>query len=290
MGLTDVMNRVKFGVIENRVPIMRYSGDALIVVALGTAILGTVKACKSYDKEHNKLLEVKNKYELEEVGKKEVAIGYVKFWASIGKYYIVPAATMIGAFCLHAGAFNQLKAENAMLSSTLSTTIASLESYRERVRAKVGEEEEFKIFNDIHDEEHEVVEEMDPETGKPLHTTAKEEVSGDNTLIYTKGNGSTQTQLFQIKSLENYYNTLLESRKYGIVTKNEVIEALGGAPRGGKEYCLGAKYNPSIIHRIIIQTRVIKQDCGLDSAYHPVYKEVIACEIKGLDDDVSQLI
>lgn len=289
MAISDIFGRIKYGVIENRVPIMRYSADAMFVVTVGAAIFGTVKAAKAYEAPHDKLLEVKEKYKIEEATKKDVAKAYGKLWVSVGKYYIIPASTMIGAFLLYSGAFNQLTAENAMLSSTLSTTIATLEGYRERVRAKVGEDEEFKIFNGIEEEEHEAVT-TDPETGKPLYVTEKEEVSTDDTLVFTRGCGSTETQLMQVREIENRFNVLLETRKYGIVTKNEVIEALGGKPKGGKEFCLGAKYNKAIIHKIIIQTRVIKENCGLNDAYQPIYKDVIACEIKGLDDDVSQLI
>ena len=93
-----------------------------------------------------------------------------------------------------------------------------------------------------------------------------------------------------IQNIENRFNTLLESRRYSFVTKNEVIEALGGKPVGGPAFCLGAVYNPAFIHRIIIQTKVIKKNMGMDDAYKPIYTDVIACEIKGLDDDISKLI
>lgn len=285
--MNDILGGVRQKMVVHQNELMFAGGTIMGVITVGSAIFATVKAMKEYKTAHDKLISVK---ENEESTKKDVAVGYVKFFVSVGKYYIIPVGTGVASFVLHLGAFNHLRAQNASLSATLTSTISTLEGYRERVARKYGEEEEYNLFNDIHTEEHEVIT-TDEETGKPLYITETENVAGDDTLIFTSGaTGNTATDLVFIKNIENRFNTLLESRKYGIVTKNEVIEALGGKPKGGKSFCLGAVYNKAIIHKIIIQTKVIQQNLGMDDAYKPIYKEVIACEIKGLDDDISQLI
>lgn len=287
MGMNDILSGVRTSMVRNRNEIMFAGGTAFSILTVGGLIYATVKAVKAYEPAHDKLLEIKEDPEAE---KKDVATGYIKFWVSVGKYYIIPVGTGVASFTLYLGAFNHLRAQNASLSATLTSTISTLEGYRERVRNKYGEDEEYRLFNDIQDEEHEVIT-TDPETGKPLYITEKEEVKGEETLIYEGSvTGTTDTNLFAIQNIENRFNTLLETRRSRFVTKNEVIEALGGKPKGGNEFCLGAVYDPSITHKIIIKTRVIKENCGLDDAYKPIYKDVIACELQGLDDNIADLI
>lgn len=287
MGMNDIFGSIKYGVATHQNEIMFTGGTICGVLTIAGTVWATVKAMKEYNSEkRERYLQVK---ENEESTKKEVVLATGKYWVSVTKYYLVPVGTGIASFTLFLGAFNHLKAQNASLSATLASTISSFEGYRERVKNRYGEEEEYKIYNDIHDEEHEVI--VDDESGKPLYIQQKEDVAGEDTLIFTEGaTGNLEFDLLSIKNIENYYNTLLESRKYSFVTKNEVIKALGGKPKGGPAFCLGAVYNPAIIHRIIIQTKVIKQNLGMDDAYKPIYNDVIACEIKGLDDDISQLI
>lgn len=287
MSMNDIFGGIKNFAKVNQNEIMFTGGTIAGLATIGLTAWATYKAIKEYNSEkRNKYLEVVDN---EDSTKKEVVLATGKYWVSVTKYYIIPVGTSIASFTLFLGAFNHLKAQNASLSATLTSTISAFEGYRERVKDRYGEDVEYKIYNDIHDEEHEVI--TDDESGKPLYLSQKENVAGENTLIFTNGaTGNVSTDLLMIRNIENRFNAVLESRKYGFVTKNEVIEALGGKPMGGPAFCLGAVYNPAYIHRIIIQTKVIKQNVGMDDAYKPIYNEVISCEIKGLDDDISKLI
>lgn len=287
MSMNDIFGSMKGFCKVNQNEIMFTGGTIAGLATIGLTAWATYKAIKEYNSEkRGKYLKVVND---EDTTKKEVVLATGKYWVSVTKYYIIPVGTAAASFTLFLGAFNHLKAQNASLSATLTSTVSAFEGYRQRVKERYGEETEYKIYNDIHDEEHEVI--TDDESGKPLYINQKEDVSGDNTLIFTNGaTGNTSTDLLMIQNIENRFNTLLESRRYAFVTKNEVIEALGGKPLGGPAFCLGAVYNPAYIHRIIIQTKVIKKNMGMDDAYKPIYTDVIACEIKGLDDDISKLI
>ena len=119
---------------DHKTDILTYGGIGLMTASTITACIGT-----------KKLIEEKEEIEQEDELVKRV-------WAR-SKHFVAATGFWVGgAYCIHKS-HGMLKAENAMLTNTISSMAAGTLAYRNRWKDKVGEEEEEKIFLDEKTEE-----------------------------------------------------------------------------------------------------------------------------------------
>lgn len=123
--------------------------------------------------------------------------------------------------------------EITTLAAALSTSEGILKDYRGRVRNKLGEEEEFKLFNGIEDVE--TVEQMTDSKGKERDVKSKKAVGpenfGKNVFVrYFNDSSEYKTyadefNIYKINALQEYSNHKL--RAQGFLLLNDVLEPLG---------------------------------------------------------------
>jgi len=88
--------------------------------------------------------------------KRDTLFVYTRSTYDIVKLY-APAVIVGGvAIALLTGSHIQLSRRNASLMAAYGAVQAAYESYRERVRAEIGEEKELDIYRGVYDEKHEV--------------------------------------------------------------------------------------------------------------------------------------
>lgn len=119
-----------------------------------------IESIKSDLKDDNK---IQNKEIDVKAGKKQLALTYGKAALKVTALYLPSALFFASSVCCILGSHKIMKTRNLALAAACTTLEKSYEAYRNRVKAKLGEEVEEKIYKDIYKEEQEVV---DPVTGK----------------------------------------------------------------------------------------------------------------------------
>ena len=184
--------------------------------------------------------------------KKELTSTYLKAGLQIAKLYLPSVLCFgTGVTCMF-GSHKILKGRNLALAAAYTTLENTYNAYRQRVKDKVGEEVEDKIFKDIREEKVEVV---DSKTGETK--TVVKEVPHANTdkawdVLYDEGNvGWERDAVLNFRFLitqQAYLNEKL--RRQGYLFLSDVYDALGfdvemlGAEKARASHILGWIYDP----------------------------------------------
>ena len=149
--------------------IVKHGPTALVVGGIVTVIGGTVLACKK-SVQMKKIVD-DTKEEIEDTGSKLTAVNpedpeytdkdckkemrkiYTRAAVSTVKIYALPAGIIVAGCGMILGGHNILRKRYSALSAAYVTLSSGFEAYRARVRDKIGEEEEYKIYHNIETEE-----------------------------------------------------------------------------------------------------------------------------------------
>lgn len=177
-SLTKAFYKFKFWNIKHSPEILLGVSIAATLAAVGTAIYSTTKLDKTLNPIKKKLTTIRKdlhddtkivnrEVDVNEL-KKELGLTYAKAALQVGKLYFPSAAFLTLAFSCNIGSHNILKNRNVALAAAYTALEKGYDSYRQRVREKVGEEAEEKLYNDVHKDKVLV---KDPETGKEKYVT-----------------------------------------------------------------------------------------------------------------------
>lgn len=165
--------------------------DILIGAGITTGVIGTVVACK----QTLKLDAINTEYHTQKARIAAAVETHAKADGSeysdtdatsdmltissrrvldVVKNYALPAGMLIASTSMILGGYGILKARHAALVAAYGALQTAFSEYRDRVRAKVGEEEEYRLYHNIQEVD---TEKTDPETGEV--TTEKTYVKGD---------------------------------------------------------------------------------------------------------------
>lgn len=201
---------------------------------------------KDENKIQNKEVDIKE-------SKRELTKLYAKAGLKIAGLY-APSALLFGtSVACVLGSHSIMKTRNLALSAAFATLDNSYKAYRDRVKKKLGEEVEEKLYKNVESEEVEVV---DPKTGKKV--TKKVEVphvreDNDWNVMYDCGNNCWERDALQnFDWLMTQQAFLTEKlRRRGYLFLYEVYDALGctthqlGAKKARASRILGWIYDPS---------------------------------------------
>lgn len=184
--------------------------------------------------------------------KKELTLEYLKTGLHVAKLYL-PAVLCFGTgvTCMF-GSHKIMKGRNLALAAAYTTLENGYSAYRERVKAKLGEEAEEKLYRDIYKEK---VEEVDPKTGKTKVVTKEVPHAGTDKVwdvMYDCANiGWERDALLNFRFLIGQQAWLNEKlRRQGYLFLSDVYDALGydvgmlGAERARASHILGWIYDP----------------------------------------------
>lgn len=184
--------------------------------------------------------------------KKEMAKEYVKTTGSLIKLYAPALLGYALAISCTIGSHHVLRNRNLALAAAYTTLEKGYEAYRGRVKDKLGEEAEDKLFRNI---KKEVIEEIDPKTGKKTKKTIeKAHFKGDESyeVMFDTGNpmwnrDATINYDF-LMGVQAHMNEKL--RRFGYLFLSDVYDALGfdinylGPVKARASHYIGWIYDP----------------------------------------------
>ena len=150
----------------------KHGPTMLVYSGIGFVVGGTVLACKRTSKMHEVIEDTKHNIEeanskltnvnpvdeeyTEKENRKEIAKIYGKAAVNTAKVYALPTAISGTGIAMILGGHHIIKKRYVTIAGAYVTLNASYDAYRERVKAKIGEEEENKLYHNIVTEEVEV--------------------------------------------------------------------------------------------------------------------------------------
>lgn len=148
--------------------IKKHAPTALVVGGIATIIGGTVLACRKTVKMKKVVDDTKEDIEeiqaalssvnpedpdyTEKDCKKDVRKVYVRAAVSTAKTYAIPAGIIFAGSAMVLCGHNILRKRYSALSAAYVTLSSGFEAYRARVRDKIGEDEEYKLYHNIETE------------------------------------------------------------------------------------------------------------------------------------------
>lgn len=263
MHLPLFVNKVGFWGKRHAPELLIVGGILCAAASVATAIIATTKLDKTvspFNKEVDRIKkDMKDDYKIQnkivdvKESKKELTKTYLKAGLKVGALY-TPSILLFGASvsCI-LGSHSIMKSRNLALTAACATLERSYKAYRDRVKAKIGEEAEEKLYKNIYKDEVEVV---DPETGEVTKKkTNVPHVKEDNdwNVMYDCGNncwGRDALQNFDWLMMQQTYLTE-KLRRRGYLFLHEVYDTLGcttaqlGAKKARASRILGWIYDPS---------------------------------------------
>ena len=237
---------------------------ASMVGSLAFAIIGTTKVKKVLEPTKTQLEKIRNDIKMipdnrpereKEVNqlKSNMALTYVKAGAKVLWVYSPAILTAALSVTCLLGSHHIMKTRNIALASAYSILDTGFKSYRQRVKDKIGNELEEKIYANSKKEK---VKYVDPETGETKTKTIEKEnydPSENYNVLYSCTNRanwtkSARTNFEYLVMMQDQMNTRL--RTFGYLTLADVYDALGfeigylGKKRAQAAKCLGWVYDP----------------------------------------------
>lgn len=231
-----------------QIKLAKHSPEILIGVGIVSMVASTVLACRATLKAPEAAKKAKEKFAKIEEAKKnsdelvkvhgvdevyskkerqqDLVAASVQTGVDFVKLYGVPVVLMgAGIFMITKGHSITVK-RNAALTSAFAALTRTMADYRERVRARLGEEEERHLYRNTKEE---IVKGPDGKKHKFIEPEASNYPEGIYTRIFEEGNPCfmpTPTMNLQfLRTQERYWNDALAHRK--IVFLNDVLSSLG---------------------------------------------------------------
>lgn len=234
-----------------------------MTASIALAIYSTTKLDKTLEPFNNKIDQIKkdikddNKIQNKEIdikeSKKELALTYGKAALKVTALYLPSALFFTSSIACILGSHKIMKSRNLALAAACTTLEQSYKAYRDRVKNKLGEEAEEKIYRDIYKEEKEIV---DPVTGKTKKKKVDTPHINDDhewNVIFDCGNHCWERNAAMnydfLMMQQDYLNEKL--KRQGYLFLHDVYDALGyttamlGAQKARASRILGWIYDPS---------------------------------------------
>lgn len=263
MNFGLMFNKIGFWGKKHSPELLIASGITAAAASIVLAVIATTKLDKTLKPYNDKIDSIKkqmkddNAIQNKEVDvkecKKDLTKTYAKAALKVSGLYI-PSALLFGASvtCI-LGSHSIMKSRNLALTAACATLEESYKAYRRRVKDKLGEEAEEKLYKNVYKDEVEVI---DPKTGEI--TTKKVSIphvkeDNDWNVIYDCGNYCWERNARQnFEWLMNQQAFLTEKlRRRGYLFLSEVYDLLGctthqlGAKKARASRILGWIYDPT---------------------------------------------
>lgn len=263
MNIAGFFSKIGFWGRKHSPELLIAGSIASMTAAVVLAVYSTTKINKVVEPFNKKIDNIKkdlkdnNKIANKEVDvkelKKDLTLTYGKAVLKIGALYLPSVLFMASSITCILGSHKIMKSRNLALAAAYTTLEHSYKAYRDRVKRKVGEEIEEKIYKDIRKEK---VEEIDPETGKKKTKTVDvPHVNQDNdwNVIYDCGNTCWENDALMnfdfLMLQQDYFNEKL--KRQGYLFLHDVYKDLGyttamlGEKKARASRILGWIYDPS---------------------------------------------
>ncbi len=173
MNISMFISKVNFWGKKHSPELLIAGGVTSTVAAIALAIYSTTKLNHVLEPYNNKIDQIKkdlnnnNKIQNKEIdikeSKKELTLTYGKAALKIATLYLPSALFLTSSIACTLGSHKIMKSRNLALAAACTTLEQSYRAYRDRIKEKLGEEVEEKLYKNIYKEEKELI---DPETGK----------------------------------------------------------------------------------------------------------------------------
>lgn len=244
-------------------PELLITGSILTMAgAVVSAILATRKLDSIIEPHNKKIEQIKTKMsddnaiQNNEVSvkecKKELTLEYLKTAAHITGLYLPSVVCFAAGTSCILGSHKIMRGRNLALAAAYSTLEKGYSAYRDRVKSKIGEEAEEKLYKNVYKEKEDII---DEKTGKSK--TITKEAAHDNkenfSVLYSHGNIGFEAKdarlNFQfLMNQQSYLNRKLQVQGYLFLA--DVYDALGfgidylGKERARASHILGWIYDP----------------------------------------------
>lgn len=262
MNLSTMFSKIGFWS-KKHSPELLIAGSIVSMAASVTlAIYSTTKVNKVVEPFNKKIDSIKsdmkddNKVQNKEIdikeSKKQLAVTYGQAALKVTALYLPSALCFASSVCCMLGSHKIMKSRNLALAAACTTLERSYNAYRSRVRAKLGDEMEEKLYKDIYKDDKEVI---DPKTGKVVSKkidTPHVKEDHEWNVIFDCGNTCWERDAvmnFDFLMLQqDYLNEKL--KRQGYLFLNDVYQLLGyttamlGEHKARASRILGWIYNP----------------------------------------------
>lgn len=227
-----LMNKVGFWGRKHSPELLVTGAILTMGLAVASAVVATTKLDKTLKPYNEKIDDIKSKFSEEGDNKelkKDLTKTYFKAGLAVTGLYLPSVVCFSSGVACILGSHKIMKGRNLALAAAYTTLDNGYKSYRQRVKDKLGEEAEEKIYKDIRKEK---VEEVDPKTGK-TKLVVKEvphvEKDRDYCVLYDEANiGWERDALLNFKFLMCQQAWLNEKlRRQGYLFLCDVYDALG---------------------------------------------------------------
>lgn len=262
MGIKLMFNKSLFWCRQHSPELLTAGSVITTAGAIATAIYSTMKLGKILVPHKEKLDQIRedlhndNKIQNEIVNvkdlKKEMTKEYLKTAGSLAKLYAPTILLYTLSTSCSVSSNRILRHRNIALAAAYTTLDTGYKAYRERVKNKLGEEAEEKLYKNI---TKETVEEVDPKTGKVKKVTVEKPHSDLNenyNVVFDCGNPcwerDAQINFDFLMNTQAHMNLKLQRQGYLFLA--DVYDALGfdvgylGKAKARASHYLGWIYDP----------------------------------------------
>lgn len=200
---------------------------------------------KDDNKVQNKEVDVKE-------AKKELAVTYGQAALKVTALYAPSIIFFVSSVGCILGSHKIMRSRNLALTAACATLEKSYKAYRDRVKNKIGEEAENKIYKDIYKEEKEIIDPVTGETKTKKVDVPHVKEDHDWNVMYDCGNYGWQPYAIRnfefLMERQDYLNAKLQ--RQGYLFLEDVYETLGyttamlGERKARASRILGWIYNP----------------------------------------------
>lgn len=263
MNIGNFFSRIGFWGRKHSPELLVAGGIISTAASVALAIYSTTKldgVLKPYNKKIDNIksdLKNDNKIQNHEIDvkecKKELALTYGQAALKVSALYLPSTLFFISSVGCVLGSHKIMKTRNLALAAACSTLEQSYKAYRSRVKDKLGEEVEEKIYKDIYKEDKDIV---DPKTGqtktKKVDTPHVKE-DNDWNVIYDCGNTCWEHDALMnfdfLMLQQDYFNEKL--KRQGYLFLHDIYKDLGyttamlGEKKARASRILGWIYDPT---------------------------------------------
>lgn len=269
------MNIVLKGLADARLFWKRH-GALVMTIAGGVSDVASVVFSTRAGMKLNEVMKANNtdiEKAREEDSKKAVVKAYLRSFGRLAKLYAPSAACLGVSMGTRVMTYKDLKANNIALTAAASGLASKFTDYREKVKAKLGEEEENAVYKSLTEEK---VKEVDPETGKTIEKTVKKNIYDDLSVPYTPRNRCWESDPYSCVShlltIQSYFQAAKE--RCGTIFLYDVLKEL--------------QYDPDMLSRdMLIMSRIYGWtgndiiSFGISDELGNLYPEVIEARNNG---------
>lgn len=263
MNLGMIFSKISFWNKKHSPELLIAGSIISATAAVGLAIYSTTKLNKSLEPYNKKIDSIKadlsddNKIQNKEVIvkdlKKDLTITYAKAALKVTTLYLPSALFLASSFACVLGSHKIMRSRNLALAAACTTIEKSYEAYRDRVKEKLGEEVEEKLYKDIYKEDKEIIDPKTKESKTKKLDSPHLEKDHEWNVIFDCGNHCWERDALMnydfLMMKQDYLNQKL--KRQGYLFLHDVYDELGyttamlGEQKARASRILGWIYDPT---------------------------------------------